>query len=72
MGNTAQSTDVWSGWGSVILVCGVVALILMLVMLVIWQGFRTHRTRIELKTQLEIARIAHGAAPAIEAADATA
>jgi hypothetical protein len=72
MGNTAQSTDVWSGWGSVILVCGVVALVLALVMLVVWQAFCTHRARIELKTQLEIARITHGAALAIEAADATA
>lgn len=61
MGNQAQSSDVWSGWGSVILVCGVVALVLMLVMVIVWQLFRTHRTRVELTAQLEIARLTYGA-----------
>jgi hypothetical protein len=39
-----ETNDVWSGWGSVILVVGFVALVALILALVIWQLFKSSQT----------------------------
>lgn len=42
---TNETNDVWAGWGSVIFVMGMTAIIALVIYLVIWQVFKTRQNR---------------------------
>lgn len=42
---TTPASDVWSGWGSALLVTAATVLVLVLIGIVIWQLFKTAQTR---------------------------
>jgi hypothetical protein len=46
-------SDVWNGWGSVILVVGFLGAVLVVIGMVIWQIFKTSQTRIAAKAVIE-------------------
>ena len=49
---TATENDVWAGWGSVLFVLGIMLIVAMVVMVLIWQGFRTQQATIESRAQI--------------------
>ncbi len=42
---TDSPNDIWQGWGSLILVIGVLSLVTIIICLVIWQVFKTAQSR---------------------------
>lgn len=50
---SSEVNDVWSGWGSVVFVLAMTAIVALIAALVIWQLFRTRQT--SMMTQARIA-----------------
>jgi len=47
-----ETNDVWEGWGSVILVVGIIALVGAIIAMVLWQGMKLAQTRIASRTAI--------------------
>ena len=50
--NDEYRNNVWEGWGSVLLVVGGMALMAIIIMMVIWQVFRTRQATIESRATI--------------------
>ena len=50
--NEEAPNDVWSGWGSVILVVGTLVLATIIICVVLWQVFRTRRATLESRAMI--------------------